>query len=112
MLKKLFFSLFALLDSNAAIQAEPSWRGYDPNAPDLGLPEGNEVLTGLIIAAIAIPLGYAILNANNKNNNGSDENSFLGGARHVVYWRWNCLLIAISRMVVFDTLCDIGNRFL
>lgn len=79
MLKKLFFSLFALLDSNAAIQAEPSGRGYDPNAPDLGLPEGNEVLTGLIIAAIAIPLGYAILNANNKNNNGSDENSFFWG---------------------------------
>ena len=49
-----------------SLYAEPSGRGYDPNAPDIGLPSGNEVLTGLIIAIIAIPIGYLILNANKK----------------------------------------------
>ena len=39
MLKKLFFSLFALLDSNAAIQAEPSGRGYDLTRQTLVFPK-------------------------------------------------------------------------
>lgn len=120
MLKKLFFSLFALLDSNAAIQAEPSGRGYDPNAPDLGLPEGNEVLTGLIIAAIAIPLGYAILNANNKNNNGSDENSFWGGLGMLFIGggivcllplvAWLCSILSAILAIGFYSLHSIWNN--
>lgn len=52
-------------------------RGYDPNAPDIGLPEGNEVFTGLLIAIIAIPIGYAILNSGKKDNS-SEESLFPG----------------------------------
>ena len=38
---------------------------YD--APNIGLPNGNEVITGLIIAVITIPIGYLIL-SNSKNS--------------------------------------------
>lgn len=50
---------------------EPRLRGFDPNMPDLGLPEGGEVLTGLIIAVIVIPLGLLIMNS-------SKDSSFSG----------------------------------
>ena len=66
-------ALFASIST--MLYAEPRGRGYDPDAPDLGLPGGNEVFTGLIIAIIAIPIGYAILNAGKKKNR-SDENLF------------------------------------
>lgn len=65
------------LVSVLTLLAEPSGRGYDPDAPDLGLPGGNEVFTGLIIAIIAITLGYAILNSGKKENS-SDQNLFPG----------------------------------
>ena len=77
-MKKYVLSMLALFASiSTMLYAEPRGRGYDPDAPDLGLPGGNEVFTGLIIAIIAIPIGYAILNAGKKNNS-SDENLFPG----------------------------------
>ena len=54
---------------------EPSGRGYDPDAPFLGLPSGDEVWISLVIGIIALLLGYLILNANNNQNN---ENSITG----------------------------------
>ena len=77
-MKKYVLSMLALFASiSTMLYAEPRGRGYDPDAPDLGLPGGNEVVTGLIIAIIAIPIGYAILNAGKKKNS-SDENLFPG----------------------------------
>lgn len=70
--------MFALFTSiSTMLYAEPRGRGYDPDAPDLGLPGSNEVFTGLVIAIIAIPIGYAILNAGKKENS-SDESLFAG----------------------------------
>ena len=77
-MKKYVLSMLALFTSiSTMLYAEPRGRGYDPDAPDLGLPGGNEVFTGLIIAIIAIPIGYAILNVGKKKNS-SDENLFPG----------------------------------
>ncbi|MFZ1237111.1 MAG: hypothetical protein WAR39_08980 [Prevotella sp.] len=77
-MKKYVLSMFALFTSiSTMLYAEPRGRGYDPDAPDLGLPGGNEVFTGLVIAIIAIPIGYAILNAGKKENS-SDESLFAG----------------------------------
>jgi hypothetical protein len=64
------------------LMAEPSGRGYDSNAPDLGLPGGNEVFTGLLIAIIAIPIGYIILNSGKKDN--SSEDSIFPGCLGVI----------------------------
>ncbi|MBQ5740455.1 MAG: hypothetical protein IIV53_01205 [Bacteroidaceae bacterium] len=69
--------ILPFISISTSLCAEPSGRGYDSCAPDLGLPEGNEVLTGFIIAIIAIPIGYAILNAG-KRDNTSDESLFPG----------------------------------
>lgn len=66
MKKYILTGLLSFVGSITSLYAEPSGRGYDPDAPILGLPGGNEVLTGLIIAIIAIPIGYAILNAGKK----------------------------------------------
>lgn len=77
MKKNILTGLLFFISSITSLFAEPSGRGYDPDAPDLGLPGGNEVLTGLIIAIIAIPIGYAILNIG-KRDNTSDESLFPG----------------------------------
>lgn len=77
MKKYILTGLLSFVGSITSLYAEPSGRGYDPDAPDLGLPGGNEVLTGLIIAIIAIPIGYAILNAGKKENT-SEDNLFPG----------------------------------
>lgn len=77
MKKYILTGLLSFVGSITSLYAEPSGRGYDPDAPNLGLPGGNEVLTGLIIAIIAIPIGYAILNAGKKENT-SDESLFPG----------------------------------
>ena len=74
MKKNILTGLLFFISSITSLFAEPSGRGYDPDAPDLGLPGGNEVLTGLIIA---IPIGYAILNTG-KRDNTSDESLFPG----------------------------------
>lgn len=77
-MKKYVLSMFALFTGiSTMLYAEPRGRGYDPDAPDIGLPGGNEVFTGLIIAIITIPIGYAILNAGKKKNS-SDESLFPG----------------------------------
>ena len=66
-MKKYVLSMLALFTSiSTMLYAGPRGRGYEPDAPDLGMPGGNEVFTGLIIAIIAIPIGYAILNAGKK----------------------------------------------
>lgn len=49
-MKKYVLSMLALFTSiSTMLYAEPRGRGYDPDAPDLGLPGGNEVFTGLIL---------------------------------------------------------------
>lgn len=77
MKKYILVGLLSFISSITGLYAEPRGRGYDPYAPDLGLPEGNEVLTGLIIAIIVIPIGYVIINAG-KRDNTSDESLFPG----------------------------------
>lgn len=77
MKKYILAGLLSCIGSIACLYATPRGRGYDPDAPDLGLPEGNEVLTGLIIAIIIIPIGYVILNAG-KRDGASDEGLFPG----------------------------------
>ena len=77
MKKYILAGLLSFTGSITGLYTEPSGRGYDPDAPDLGLPESNEVLTGLIIAIIVIPIGYAISNAG-KRDNTSDESLFSG----------------------------------
>lgn len=67
MKKNILTGLLFFISSITSLFAEPSGRGYDPDAPDLGLPGGNEVLTGLIIAIIA-----------GKKENTSDESLFPG----------------------------------
>lgn len=67
--------MITLLIPHLLYAYEPSGRGYDPDAPFLGLPSGDEVWIGLVIGIIALLIGYLILNANNKQNN---ENSIIG----------------------------------
>ena len=74
MKSKSLFSI-VLLIPNMLYAYEPSGRGYDPDAPFLGLPSGDEVWNGLVIGIIALLIGYLILNANNNENN---ENSITG----------------------------------
>lgn len=45
-MKKTLLVILLQFVSVLKIIAEPSGRGYDPDAPDLGLPGGNEVFTG------------------------------------------------------------------
>lgn len=40
---------------------EPRGRGYDPNPPNTGLPEGGEVFIGLLIGALAIVIGQLLV---------------------------------------------------
>lgn len=82
MLRKSLPLLFLEFVSAMKLMAEPSGRGYDPNAPDLGLPGGNEVFTGLLIAIIAIPIGYIILNSGKRDN--SSEDSIFPGCLGVI----------------------------
>lgn len=44
---------------------EPRGRAY--NHPNIGLPQGSEVVIGLIVAFVILPLGYWIIQ-NSKNN--------------------------------------------
>lgn len=43
---------------------------------DIGLPNGSEVGTGIIIALVAIPIGYMILNMSNSKD--GESNTFVG----------------------------------
>lgn len=75
-------------------------RYYDD--PDIGLPSGSEVGTGLIIAIIAIPIGYLILNMSNSES--SEGNSF-GGCLGVIFIVGG--LVCLLPLVAW--LCAIGN---
>ena len=59
------FLLHSIISIMPLYAYEPRGRLYD--IPDIGLPGGNEVVTGLIIAIIVIPIGYLIL-SNSKNS--------------------------------------------
>lgn len=59
------FLLHSIISIMPLYAYEPRGRLYD--TPNIGLPSGNEVVTGLIIAIIAIPIGYLIL-SNSKNS--------------------------------------------
>lgn len=61
--------LITLLIPHLLYAYEPSGRGYDPDAPFLGLPSGDEVWIGLVIGIIALLIGYLILNANDNQEN-------------------------------------------
>ncbi len=65
---------------------------YD--APNIGLPSGNEVITGLIIAVITIPIGYLILS--------NSKNSTLGGLIGVA-------LIGIGIITLLPTLAWLSS---
>lgn len=67
--------LITLLIPHLLYAYEPSGRGYDPDAPFLGLPSGDEVWIGLVIGIIAFLIGYLILNASDNHNS---ENSVTG----------------------------------
>lgn len=64
MKKKTYTILFLIstLCNNICLAAyEPRGRGYDPNPPDLGLPEGREIFIGLLIGALAIAIGQLLV---------------------------------------------------
>lgn len=86
--------------SSFNLYAEPSGRGYDPDAPDLGLPSGSEVGTGLLIAIIAIPIGYLLLKSSNDSNNNN-----VGGCLGLIFIGGGiiCLLPLIA------WICSIGQ---
>lgn len=58
---KHIFLLHSIISIIPLYAYEPRGRMYDYH--DIGLPQGNEVITGLIVAFIVIPLGFWILNA-------------------------------------------------
>ena len=102
MCKRLFVLFFLLGGIFLGLLAEPSGRGYDPDAPNIGLPEGNEVLIGLIIAIIAIPIGYLILNAGKKEN--SSDESFFPGCLGLVFIGGGALCLLPLAAWVFSIL--------
>jgi len=69
---------------------------------DIGLPNGSEVGTGIIIALVAIPIGYLILNMSNTKD--GEGNTFVG-----------CLGVLfiggglIGLLPLLAWLCAIGN---
>lgn len=74
---KLEMLLLFVLSFPNSVFAEPRGRLWDQDVSDIGLPSGNEVGLGLLIAIFAIPLGYLFLNLGNKDNS-SDGVSFAG----------------------------------
>lgn len=64
-MKKKAYTILLLISTicnNICLAAyEPRGRGYDPNPPDLGLPEGREVFMGLLIGALAITIGQLLV---------------------------------------------------
>ena len=75
MIKRGSLFLTSLLSSLSAFTRDYSGHRYYGDA-DIGLPNGNEVGIGLVIALIAIPIGYLIINMS-KSNSGED-NMFVG----------------------------------
>ena len=71
-------------------------------SPDIGLPSGSEVGTGLVIAIIAIPIGYLILKMSDSKT--SEGNSF-GGCLGVIFIIGG--LVCLLPLVAW--LCAIGS---
>ena len=71
-------------------------------SPDIGLPSGSEVGTGLVIAIIAIPIGYLILKMSDSQT--SEGNSF-GGCLGVIFIIGG--LVCLLPLVAW--LCAIGS---
>ena len=69
---------------------------------DIGLPNGSEVGTGIIIALIAIPIGYLILNMSNSKD--SEGNTF-GGCLGLLFIGGG--IIGLLPLIAW--LCAIGN---
>ena len=72
------------------------------DSPDIGLPSGSEVGTGLVIAIIAIPIGYLILKMSDSKT--SEGNSF-GGCLGVIFIIGG--LVCLLPLVAW--LCAIGS---
>lgn len=52
---------------------------YDPNEPDLGLPGGSELGIGLLVAIIALPVGYFMLvSADDSKSEGTSASGCFG----------------------------------
>jgi len=71
-------------------------------SPDIGLPSGSEVGTGLVIAIIAIPIGYLILKMSDSKT--SEGHSF-GGCLGVIFIIGG--LVCLLPLVAW--LCAIGS---
>lgn len=69
--------------------------GFDPNAPDIGLPKGNEVLVGLLIAVPSFLLGQVLVC--NKN----ETIGCIGSILHVV--------AVVGLIPILMWLCEIGS---
>lgn len=67
MIKRISILLLSLFTSFTIFARDYSGRRYYGNA-DIGLPDGSEVGIGLVIALIAIPIGYLIINMSESNN--------------------------------------------
>ena len=81
-------------------------RYYDD--PDIGLSSGSEVGTGIIIAIIAIPIGYLILNLSNSK---SGEENIFGGCVGVLFIIGGliCLLPLVEWLcVIVNAIIGIG----
>ena len=68
----LLFFLFTSLFAFARDYSGHRYYGDD----DIGLPNGSEVGIGLVIALIAIPIGYLVINMSKSNN--EEDNIFVG----------------------------------
>lgn len=96
-MKKLLVIIF-LLFPVIAVNAHYDYGRYDRNQPDLGLPEGNSVLIGLLIGIVAIVIGQILV----RNGDNSKENNpagcigvilhFVGFIGHVPLLMWICAI--------------------
>jgi hypothetical protein len=69
--------------------------GFDPNAPDFGLPKGNEVLIGLLIAVPSFLLGQVLVRKENETI------GCIGSILHVV--------AVVGLIPILIWLCEIGR---
>ena len=93
-------ALFLIANLIAYAKDYSGYRYYD--YPDIGLPNGSEVGTGILIAIIAIPIGYLILNISPSKH--GEENTF-GGCIGTIFIFGG--LICLLPLVAW--LCVIGN---
>lgn len=64
--------LINILPFTISAIAEPRGGILDTDIPDIGLPNGDEVGIGLLIAVIALPIGYLFINkCGNKESSGN-----------------------------------------